>query len=88
MQVEPDGAVRAMAIYEGTVGSLLTEPGDVLWRRSIERWNHPVVTEALASAGTMAGCAEATRRIDYHLGTDSDRARIDRRPPLATPAGA
>ncbi len=73
MQVEPDGNVRAMAIYEGTVGNVLTEPPLEVWQRAIARWSDPVVTEALGPA----------RRIDYVFGTDDDRARIDRRPPFA-----
>jgi MoaA/NifB/PqqE/SkfB family radical SAM enzyme len=81
MQVEPDGAVRAMPIYEGTVGSLLTEPGELLWRRAVARWTDPFVTAALAGADTMAQWARAARRIDYHFGSDAVRARIDRRPP-------
>jgi organic radical activating enzyme len=81
MQVEPDGRVRAMAIYEGTVGSLLEEPPAELWKRAVARWSDPVVSETLSSVHTMKEWAEATRRIDYHFGTGDDRARIDRRPP-------
>ncbi|MBP2328421.1 MoaA/NifB/PqqE/SkfB family radical SAM enzyme [Kibdelosporangium banguiense] len=80
MQVEPDGLVRAMAIYEGTVGSLLTEPPMQLWRRSVERWSDPFVVDTLTPVHTMRQWAAATRRLDYHFGTDEDRARIDRRP--------
>jgi organic radical activating enzyme len=80
MQVEPDGAVRAMAIYEGTVGNVLTESPALLWQRAIARWSDPFVAGTLAPVRTMAQWAEATRRIDYWFGTDDDRARIDRRP--------
>jgi MoaA/NifB/PqqE/SkfB family radical SAM enzyme len=80
MQLEPDGAVRAMAIYEGTVGNVLIEDPRVLWERAVARWSDPVVTETLGPARTMREWAEATRQIDYHFGSDSDRARIDRRP--------
>lgn len=80
MQVEPDGRVRAMPVYEGTVGSLLDEDPLVLWQRAVRRWSHPMVTELLRSASTMAEWAAATRRIDLHFGSVADRARIRRRP--------
>ena len=80
LQIEPDGMVRAMPIYEGTVGSLLEEPLPVLWERAIERWSDPSVVEALTPATTMARWADATRRIDLQFGSTLDRARIGRRP--------
>ncbi|ONI88312.1 radical SAM protein [Actinosynnema sp. ALI-1.44] len=80
MQVEPDGAVRAMAIYEGTIGNLLTDDPAELWNRCVERWSDPFVVRTLSAAGTMESWAAAARRIDYRFGTDEDRARIDRRP--------
>lgn len=80
MQVEPDGRVRAMAIYEGTVGSLLTEPPDVLWRRSVARWSDPFVVRTLSAVRTMRQWAAATRLLDQHFGSEDDRVRIDRRP--------
>jgi MoaA/NifB/PqqE/SkfB family radical SAM enzyme len=85
MQVEPDGGVRGMAIYEGVVGNLLTDPPGDLWQRAVERVNDPFVVETLATATTMRSWADAARRIDYHFGTDDDRARIDRRPELIRP---
>lgn len=81
MQVEPDGLVRAMAIYEGTVGDLRTEPAAEVWRRCVARFSDPFVTETLAGVRTMRQWAEATRRLDRHFGSDDDRARIARRPP-------
>ncbi|MFI9455865.1 radical SAM protein [Amycolatopsis sp. NPDC052450] len=80
LQIEPDGEVRAMPVYEGTVGSLLNESGETLWHRAIERWSHPFVTETLSSVRTVEEWAAATRRIDYHFGSEAVRARIDRRP--------
>jgi pyruvate-formate lyase-activating enzyme len=80
MQVEPDGRVRAMAIYEGTVGSLLTEAPLTLWERSMARLTDPFVVQTLLPVRTMRQWAEATRRLDRHFGTDDDRHRIDRRP--------
>jgi MoaA/NifB/PqqE/SkfB family radical SAM enzyme len=89
LQVEPDGEVRAMPIYEGTVGNLLTDAPDVLWRRAVARWRDPFVVETLRPVRTMAQWAEATRRIDRRFGSAAVRARIERRPefePLPVPA--
>ncbi|ACZ90122.1 radical SAM protein [Streptosporangium roseum] len=80
LQIEPDGAARAMAAYEGTVGNVLTDSPEELWRRAVERWHDPFVVETLAPVRTMEQWAEATRKIDYHFGSEADRARIDRRP--------
>ncbi|MFI6498249.1 radical SAM protein [Nonomuraea typhae] len=80
LQIEPDGAVRAMPAYEGTVGNLLTDSPAELWRRAVERWHDPFVVETLGPVRTMREWAEATRKIDYHFGSAADRARIDRRP--------
>ncbi|MEU4569893.1 radical SAM protein [Micromonospora sp. NPDC023956] len=85
MQVEPDGAVRAMPIYEGTVGSLLTDPPVDLWQRAVARWADPFVTRTLGPVRSMAQWAEAARRIDYHFGSSDVRARIDRRPVHSLP---
>lgn len=78
--VEADGEVRAMPIYEGTVGNLLTEPGEVLWERAVARWSDPLVTEVLSAIRTMADWAAAARKLDYHFGAERERLRIDRRP--------
>jgi hypothetical protein len=80
LQIEPDGEVRAMAAYEGTVGSLLTEDPVELWRRAVKRWRDPFVVAALGPVRTTAQWADAARRIDYHFGSAEVRARIDRRP--------
>ncbi|XUL92032.1 radical SAM protein [Streptomyces galilaeus] len=88
MQVEPDGEVRAMSIYEGTVGSLLDEPPLVLWERAVARWRDPFVVETLMPVRTMRQWAEAARRIDYRFGSEEVRARIDRRPSLPPAQGS
>ncbi|GAB3934154.1 hypothetical protein GCM10029976_042700 [Kribbella albertanoniae] len=80
MQLEPDGEVRAMAIYEGTVGNILTEPPTTIWQRAQARWRDPIVVETLSKVQTMRQWAEAARQIDYHFGSETVRARIDRRP--------
>ncbi len=83
MQVEPDGRVRAMPVYEGTVGSLLEESPLVLWERAVARWGDPLVASLLREATTMAGWASATREIDLRFGSPADRARIACRPAYA-----
>lgn len=80
MQVEPDGGVRAMPIYEGTVGNILTEDPGELWRRAVERWSDPFVTEVLRTARTWPEWAAATRRIDERFGSAAVRERIGNRP--------
>ncbi|GLZ78456.1 hypothetical protein Afil01_32630 [Actinorhabdospora filicis] len=80
LEVEPDGEVRAMPIYEGTVGSLLTVDPQELWRRSRARWDDPWVVETLRGVTTRQDWAEAVRRIDYRFGSEEVRARIDKRP--------
>ena len=83
VQVEPDGAVRAMPVYEGTVGTLLSEPGDVLWQRALQRRRDPFVVEVLSGVRTVQQWAEAARTLDRHFGSEQVRARIDRRPAFA-----
>jgi MoaA/NifB/PqqE/SkfB family radical SAM enzyme len=80
LQIEPDGLVRAMAAYEGTVGSVLTDAPAELWQRAVQRWHHPFVVETLKPVRTMKQWAEATRLIDHRFASESDRRRIDRRP--------
>jgi MoaA/NifB/PqqE/SkfB family radical SAM enzyme len=76
MHVEPDGAVRSMPIYEGTVGNLLSEPAQVLWERALARHLDPYLAETLGPVRTMKEWAKAARRIDLHYGSDQTRARI------------
>jgi MoaA/NifB/PqqE/SkfB family radical SAM enzyme len=80
MQIEPDGEVRALPMYEGSVGNLLTESAWTLWERSVARWSDPFLTDTLRPVRTMRDWAEACRKIDYHYGSEAVRARIDRRP--------
>lgn len=80
MQIEPDGEVRAMPMYEGSVGNLLSEPAPALWERSVRRWSDTFLVQTLSQVTTMQEWAEACRKIDYHYGSDEVRARIDRRP--------
>lgn len=86
LQVEPDGAVRAMPIYEGTVGDLRTEPARELWRRATQRWDDEFVVRTLAPVRTMAQWAEATRRLDRYFGSPEVIERLTHRPDfLPTP---
>jgi len=79
-QIEPDGNVRAMCIYEGTIGNILTDPPSVLWERSLARWHDPFVVETLGAVRTMADWSVATRRMDQRFGTPEDHRRIALRP--------
>jgi len=85
MQIEPDGEVRAMPIYEGSVGNILTESPAELWRRAVARWSDPFVTATLSPVNTMKEWAAAARRIDYRFGSIEVMARIDRRPRYQEP---
>ncbi|EWM10508.1 radical SAM protein [Kutzneria sp. 744] len=80
VQIEPDGQVRAMSIYEGTVGNIRTDPPSVLWERALARWHDPFVVETLGPVRTMAEWAVAARRIDQRFGSPDDLRRIARRP--------
>lgn len=82
MEVEPDGAVRGMPIYEGTVGSLLTEDPVELWQRSRARWHDPFVLDCLSRIRTRRDWAEAVRQIDRRFGSPEVVARIEARPAL------
>jgi hypothetical protein len=88
MPVEPDGVVRAMAVYEGAGGILLEEPAAELWARSVATWADPFVTETLGRVRTVNDWAEAARQLDHHLGAARVRARIGRRPPYPLAATA
>jgi MoaA/NifB/PqqE/SkfB family radical SAM enzyme len=78
--IEPDGELRAMCIYEGTVGNILTEDPAVLWERAVARWHDPFVIEALSGVRTPLDWAAAARRLDLRFGSEADRARIAQRP--------
>ena len=67
MFVEAGGSVRAMTFYEGTVGSLRTEPWEALWERSIARWSDPFVVQTLAPVRTMVEWSTAVRILDRHF---------------------
>jgi MoaA/NifB/PqqE/SkfB family radical SAM enzyme len=80
LQIEPDGQVRAMPIYEGTIGNVLDEPIEVLWGRAIERWSDSFVVSTLRNVNAMQDWASAARLLDLQFGSASDRDRISRRP--------
>jgi MoaA/NifB/PqqE/SkfB family radical SAM enzyme len=79
VKIEADGRMRAMDIYEGTVGHVLDEPFDRLWARAVARHRDPFVMTQLQRARTMQSWAAATRAIDLHFASPADRARIERR---------
>lgn len=79
IQIEPDGHVRGMAIYEGTVGNLLEELVETLLEKVWERPYHPFVVEKLLAVRNNQDWAAATRAIDWYFGTKADQARISKR---------
>ena len=79
VQIEPDGRVRGMAIYEGSVGNLLEETAEVILERVRRRPSHPFVVEKLLPVVNSQDWAAATRDIDWFFATEDDRARISRR---------
>lgn len=79
LEIDPQGGVRGMLIYEGVIGNILTDSLETLCERAAERFNDPFVREALGGATTMAKWAEAARRIDLRFASDADRKRIERR---------
>jgi MoaA/NifB/PqqE/SkfB family radical SAM enzyme len=79
MQIEPDGHVRAMPIYEGTVGNLLEEPPEVIWRRAEERRHDAFVVRELSPVRSMKDWATAARNIDRHFASSAELLRISRR---------
>jgi MoaA/NifB/PqqE/SkfB family radical SAM enzyme len=79
MHIEPDGEVRAMSQFEGTVGNLLEEPPEVLWARARERQRDAFVARELSGVRTMKEWAAATRDIDERFGSSAVLARISKR---------
>jgi organic radical activating enzyme len=79
VQVEPDGAVRAMPLYEGTVGSLLHEPLDLLLERARAMRDEPQVRQLLAGMVNATSWAAATRRLDWANASAPVRQLIERR---------
>ncbi|WP_345363089.1 radical SAM protein [Actinoallomurus liliacearum] len=87
-QIEPDGALRAFAIYEAKVGNILDEPLDVLWDRAIAWRNDPFVLEQKSSIKTLDDWARVTRVLDRRYGSDEDKARIVRRNAVLRQSGS
>jgi len=79
MQIEPDGQVRAMPIYEGTVGNILEDSPEVIWRRAQEHRHDAFVVRELSTVRTMRDWARAARNIDRHFASSAELVRISRR---------
>lgn len=79
MSIEPDGSVRAMSMYEGTVGNILVEPPELLWQRAQDRWHDPFVVQQLSGARTRIEWAAATRAIDQRYTSGDDAERVKKR---------
>lgn len=80
MHIEPDGAVRAIPIYEGTVGALLTEDAEVIWRRVQEHRMARDLVGLLEQVRSPLDWARAARTIDLQYAAPAERDRIARRP--------
>lgn len=80
MHLEPDGAVRAIPIYEGTVGSLLTEDAEVIWRRVQQHRMSRDLVGLLEQVRSPLDWARAARTIDLQYAAPAERDRIARRP--------
>ncbi|MCC3778237.1 radical SAM protein [Streptomyces sp. UNOB3_S3] len=76
LQVEPDGDVRAMSSYLGTVANVLRDAPETIWERVAARCADPFVVETLGGVRTMGEWAAAARRLDLRFGSAADRARI------------
>jgi MoaA/NifB/PqqE/SkfB family radical SAM enzyme len=87
MQVEADGEVRAIPIYEATVGNLLNERPDVLWKRAVEFRSSPVVRDLLNSISTPVEWAAVARRIDAEHCRPSELIRLKARAPYVGHSG-
>lgn len=79
LQLEPDGQVRGIPTHEGTVGSILEEPAEVLWKRVEARHFDPFVARELSAVRTMREWAAAARNIDRHFASPADLVRLSRR---------
>ncbi|MGZ3417667.1 MAG: radical SAM protein [Polyangiales bacterium] len=76
VKIEADGRMRAIDIYEGTVGHLLEEPFHVLWARACARHEHPFVESQLAGVRTHREWSRATRAIDREFAAPEDLLRL------------
>lgn len=76
LHVEPDGEVRAFAIYEAKVGNVLDEPLEALWRKALAWRHHPEVIAQLRSIRSNADWGRVTRSLDRRYGSSADQQRI------------
>ncbi|MEI5097865.1 radical SAM protein [Streptomyces sp. PmtG] len=79
MQVEPDGEVRWMPVYEGSVGNLLRDDPYAVWARAKERWGDPYVLRTLKPVRTVREWAAAARQLNDRFAAPADRERLERR---------
>ncbi len=79
VQIEPDGALRVLPIYEAKVGNVLHESMDVLWPRVVAWRSDPFVAQQLKSVRTMNDWAAVARTLDERYGSPDDQERISQR---------
>jgi MoaA/NifB/PqqE/SkfB family radical SAM enzyme len=83
LEIEADGGVRAMSMYEGVVGNLLDEPFDTLWQRTLARQRDPEVVSILSRVSSMQDWGVAARAIDDRFAGKAERSRLAERPSVA-----
>ncbi|APR79561.1 Radical SAM, Pyruvate-formate lyase-activating enzyme [Minicystis rosea] len=76
LHVEPDGDVRAYAIYEAKIGNVLEEPIETLWNKALAWRRDPEIVAELSSIKGNADWARVTRTLDRRYGSSADKARI------------
>lgn len=79
IQIEPDGRIRAFPIYEGTVGNILHEPLEQIWKRAKVRHCDPAIIGLHDGVTSMAAWAEVARQMDQRFGRPDDLLRIQKR---------
>jgi MoaA/NifB/PqqE/SkfB family radical SAM enzyme len=84
LEIEADGGVRAMSMYEGVIGNLLEEPFDVLWSRALLQQRQPEVVSALSRVRSMEDWGTAARTIDDRFAATAERARLASRASVVT----
>jgi organic radical activating enzyme len=81
MILEPDGLVRALPLYEGTVGDIRRDPPRLLWERVLRHREHPFIVDQLSKVRTMQEWSAAARQIDQFFAAPADLIRIGARKP-------
>jgi MoaA/NifB/PqqE/SkfB family radical SAM enzyme len=76
LHVEPDGEVRAFAMYEAKIGNVLDEPIEALWQKAVAWRRDPEVVAELSSIDGNEAWARVVRTLDRRFGSAADQKRI------------